>query len=197
MIITRTAKFIDGKMVYDPPLTKAEKAADANRFAEMVSTRKAPGLNGTDRAFLEGDVIHHGLQNQAPFMREHMVEQARKAGINITGKVYKSGLADQRGPADPMAWVGGTDDVLAACKAKNLNCRGSVNHKGHELPPKPDVLLAESLIKEQAAEYVAQNPEWKRKPEELRQMIIEKHGTPSKFKNPKPIKIKPDVPDPD
>lgn len=197
MIITRTAKFIDGKMVYDPPLTKAEKAADAKRFAEMVSTRRAPGLNGTDRAFLEGDVIHHGLNNQAPFLQEQMVSQARKAGINITGKVYKAGLADQRGAADPQAWVSGIDDVLAVCKAKNLNCRGAVNHKAHEVPPKPDVPLAEKLIQEQAAEYVAKDPSWKKKPQELRQMIIDKHGSPSKFKNPKPITIKPDVPDPD
>lgn len=197
MIVTRTAKFIGGKMVYDPPLTAAEKAADAKRFAEMVETRQAPGLNGTDRAFLEGDVINHGLSNQAPFMREQMVLQAKKAGINITGKVYKSSLADQRGAADPMAWVGGVDDVLTACKAKNLNCRGSVNHRAREMPPKADVPLAENLIREQAAEYVQKDPSWKDKPGELRQMIIEKHGAPSKFKRPKPFKIKPDVPDPD
>lgn len=197
MIITRTAKFIGGKMVYDPPLTDAEKAADAKRFTEMVSTRRAPGLNGTDRAFLEGDVIHHGLQDKTPAMARHMVKKAREAGINITGKVYKSSLADQRGAADPMAWVGGTDDVLAACKAKNLICRGSVNYEGTPPPPTPDCPLSDRIIKETARSYIAADPTWASKPHELCEMIIDKHGAPAKGRSPqKPKQDFSHIPDP-
>lgn len=198
MIITRTAKFIDGKMVYDPPLTAAEKAADAARFKEMVSTRRAPGLNGTDRAFLEGDVIHHGLAGKTPAMQAHMVKKAREAGINITGKVFKGALADQRGAGDPMAWVGGTDDVIAACKAKNLVCRGSVNYDdGYQPPPPADVPLSDKIIKETAQEYLAADPTWARKPRELREMIIDKHGAPAKGRSPrKPKQDFSHIPDP-
>lgn len=185
MNVTRTGKFENGKFVYYPPLTKAEIAADKQRFAEMCQARRGPALNGTDRAFLEGDVIHHGLQHLRKEDALKHVEMARKAGIDITGKVYKSGLSDQRGPADPMAWVGSRDDVINACIVNKKRCRGSVTYQGPELPPEPDCPLSEKVIRDISNEYVAANPDLSRKPHELREMVIEKHGAPAHGKKKK------------
>jgi hypothetical protein len=197
MKITRTATLVGGVMVYDPPYTDEELRAQALSFQEMLKSRRAPVMKGSDRAFLEGDVIHHGLQGIRRDMAEHMVAEARRAGINITGKVYKGGLADQRGPADPEAWVGSTDDVLAVCKRKKLRCNGIVHYEPPPAPPPPDVPLAPHIVEDLAREYIAEDPDLSRKPiQEIREMVIDKHGTPSKFRNPPKKKSYDDVPDP-
>lgn len=182
MNITRTGKFVNGKLVYDPPFTMEERRKQEQEFVEMCRSRRAPMMKGSDRALLEGDIIHHGLQGHTDVMQEHMVKVARKAGINITGKVYKSGLADQRGPADPEAWVSSVDEIRDVCKRRNRHCRGIVENVGHEVAPTPDVPLSDDLIRESVPEFLKTNPELARDPEGLRHAIIEKHGPQKKRK---------------
>lgn len=181
MIITRTAKFVNGKLVYDPPLSGAEKAEDARRFAEMVQCRRGPAYNGSDRTFMEGDVLGHGLADMPMPIQEHFISEAKRAGISIAGKVYKGGLADQRGPRDPGAWVGGQDDVLAVAKARDLVVRGTnVQYDSGSQPiPKPAKPLSDKLVAEFSEKYIAADPKWKAKPQELKEMVIDTHGAPA------------------
>ena len=148
-------------------------------FAAMLAQRRPSGTKGTDRAFLEGS--HHAMDKVGRYSRDRMLKMAKKAGISTQGKVYKGGIGR---PDDPMAWVSGRDDVLAACKAKGLTCSGSVNYKAPEREPKRKK-MAEDLVQGFMAKEVARDPGLREKVQksrskkmELREKVIEKHGNP-------------------
>lgn len=179
----RTLKKIDGQLVWEPPYTDAELKAKRSLFGDMCQSRIAPGGNGTDRTFMnDRDVRNHGLNDRMPpWMAEMYVRQAKAAGIDIAGKVYKGSLADGRGPACPDAWVGSTSDVLSVAKRRGLRVEGIVNYDdGIEPEPTPDVPMAEDLIQDKARQFIAADPNWKRKkPQELREAVIDAHGAPA------------------
>ena len=146
-------------------------------FAAMLAQRRPSGTKGTDRAFLEGS--HHAMDKVGRYSRDRMLKMAKKAGISTQGKVYKGGIGR---PDDPMAWVSGRDDVLAACKAKGLTCSGSVNYKAPEKQPKRKALaddirdgfVGNILATEpRTLEKVKKNP---RAINEVRERVIERHG---------------------
>lgn len=172
----RTAKFANGKLVYDPPYTAEELAQKDTLFAEMCQARQAPGTTGSDRAFMEGQVLNHGFE-KGDLMANHYVATAKRAGIDIQGKVYRGCLADGRGPADPMAWIGSRDDAMYVAKARNLTTHGSIEHKGHETPPDPEVPLNPRIVKRLSEQYIAQDPKLARDPVEVAEMVVEKHGS--------------------
>ena len=93
------------------------------QFAAMLALQSPPGTKGTERSFNEGS--HSWADKLFSKNRDYIFTTARKAGINPTGKVYKGGIGR---PDDPMAWVSGPDDVLAACKSKGLSVKGAVNY---------------------------------------------------------------------
>ena len=93
------------------------------QFAAMLALQSPPGTKGTERSFNEGS--HSWADKLFSKNRDYIFTTARKAGINPTGKVYKGGIGR---PDDPMAWVSGPDDVLAACKSKGLSGKGAVNY---------------------------------------------------------------------
>lgn len=179
----RTLKMVDGKPVWDPPYTAKELAAKRELFGQMCQSRIAPGGNGTDRTFMnDRDVRNHGLNGRVPdWMAEAYIREAKKAGIDIAGKVYKGSLADGRGPACPDAWVGGLSDVLAVAKKRNLKVDGIVNYdSGYDPPPPPDIPMAEDLVQSKARQKIAADPKWKEKhPQELREAVIDAHGAPA------------------
>lgn len=190
MNITRTAQMVAGKLVYTPPFTAAEEAHNKKLFEEICYTKQAPGTQGTDRAFLEGH-HNHGFDREPEWMQYMILNKAKMAGVQTQGKVYKGGLADARGPADPRAWVSDTHDVKKVCEERNYDCRGAVTAKGELVERPPDVPLAEKLIEGITADYLEKDPDLKRKPkQEVREMVIATHGTPAKFKGPSKLKGK-------
>lgn len=149
------------------------------QFAAMCLLRQAPGTKGTDRALMQGDVLNHGLADMPVWLQEMHVAKAKAAGISIAGKVYKGGLADGRGPADPAAWVGGVDDVLEVARKRDLHVYdGVVTHTPvRDIVPKPDVPLAPKLVEGLVNDYLQADPGLAAKPrQELREMVIDKHG---------------------
>jgi hypothetical protein len=152
-----------------------------HRFAKMCALRDPPGTKGTDKAFLQGR--HSGAQfdGMKKSDAEYILAQARKAGINPTGKTYQSGLGKYN---DPLAWVTGVGDVKRACEAKAMECHGAVEY----VPPAPiappkRVKLAKDIVDrierdEREAdpgldERVRKNPKKRR---ELREKITDKHA---------------------
>ncbi len=183
MNITRTARYQNGKMVYDPPFTPEELERDKLRFSTIVESRRAPGARWTDRAYMEGESLNHGLGDHPPFLAEQIISQAKQAGVVIAGKVYKGGLADDRGPADPRAWVSSSGEALQVCRDRNLNITGGVEYQGHAVDPEPDVPLADDIVESLTRDYFEKDPSLKRKPKQaMREMIIEKHGAPARGK---------------
>lgn len=160
------------------------------QFAASLALRSPPGATGTERALFEGHSINHGFTDEPVWLQEAIIRQAHEAGISTHGKVYKQQLADGRGAATPEAWVSDISDVREAFRRrKHLNCDGGFRWKGEDADPVPDVPLAESSIQEFAQEYIAQDPNWRNKPQELREMIVETHGAPARGRGPK-VKIK-------
>ena len=183
--ITRTAKWEGGKWVYDPPLSPEELAADQKRFNDLCQSRQAPGTMGTDRAFLEGH-HNHGFTDEPEWARQMVLNKAKEAGVVTTGKKYVGGLADSRGPADPMAWVSDLHEVKKVCEARNMSARGALNYKGHDVAPPADVPLAEKHIASIDKDYALQDPNWsKKKKQERREIIIENHGRPAQHRGAK------------
>jgi hypothetical protein len=104
---------------------------------------------------------------------QYVSQEARQAGINISGKYYCAGIADKRGWRDPAAWVTSNDDVLRVARKRRLHVTGSVNYDPGEAPPKR-VLLSESIIKDEIRKEKRRNP--KAKTGELREKIIDRHA---------------------
>ena len=158
---------------YDAVRTYRAALPYGDRWATMVALQAPPGTRGTDRAFLEGRQNNEQLNNMPKRQATYVSKEARRAGINITGKVYCGGIADKRGWKDPEAWVTGNNDVLSVARKRRLHVTGSVNYDPGEAPPKR-VLLAESIIKDEMRKEKRKNP--RAKDGELREKIIDKHA---------------------
>lgn len=143
------------------------------RWAEMVATKTPPGTKGTDRAFLEGRQNNQQLDDLPKRQAQYMVREAKRAGINISGKHYVAGIADKRGWRDPAAWVSSNDDVLRVAQKRRLAVSGTVNYDPGPAPIKPK-LLSESIIKDEMKKELRKNP--KANKGELREKIIDKHA---------------------
>lgn len=197
----RTAKKVNGKIVWDPPYTESELKHKRSLFDDMVQSKIPPGYAGQiDRRYLSGKVLDHGIGHLPSFMQQEAIYKARKAGIDITGKIYVSGLADGRGAGCPDAWVGGVDDVKAACVRLGKSCEGLVNYSAPEKPPAPDVELAEPIVREFAQKYAEEDPKLARDPVQLREMVIEKHGAPAQRRATPKFRCRQDIdriPEPD
>lgn len=143
------------------------------KWAAMVALQQPPGTKGTDRAFLEGRQNNEQLNDMPRRQAEYVSQEARHAGINISGKYYCAGIADKRGWRDPAAWVTSTDDVLRVARKRRLHVAGSVNYDPGEAPPKR-VVLSESIIRDEVRRERRRSP--RANPKELREKVIEKHA---------------------
>jgi hypothetical protein len=149
------------------------------RFAEMAALQSPPGTKGTDRAFMQGRLNQEWLDKMPKKQADTILREAKKAGVDVTGKVYIGGLADLRAHKDPMAWVDSTADIKRVAEARNLTVEGAVTHKGTPMPPESKS-LSELIIKEDLKRYRKTHPY--KKDSELREMIINRHAHPSKRK---------------
>jgi hypothetical protein len=148
------------------------------RMAEMLALQSPPGVSGGDRAFMENRCNNQQLDAMPKDHAKRMVADAKKAGINISGKYYCSGLADKRGAGDPMAWVSGSDDVKKVAERRNLTVSGAVKHKGTAVPYKQGPALSERLTREMMAAEKHRKPAMKEV--ELREYVVNKYGRKKK-----------------
>lgn len=167
----RVVSRIDSKGNYIP----AEKdAGDDKRLDDILFWQVAPGHSGTDKTFFQGKCNGH---NVGDVVKKRDYEIARKYGVDTSGKLYVSAVADQRGPADPRAWVSGMDDLKRVVKKRGITCEGIVTNKGPEVEPNKPVALADDIVERVIKREVKANPNLaKKKKQELREMVIEKHG---------------------
>ena len=149
------------------------EAGQNPRFAEMCALQSPPGTQGTDRAFMEGRYNNQQLDAMPTRQAKYVAEEAKAAGINISGKYYCGGIADQRGWRDPKAWVSGNDDVLRVAKERQMMVTGSVNYDPGPAPPQRK-LISESIVKDLVRREKKKNPS--AKTAELREKVIEKHA---------------------
>lgn len=156
---------------------RSRAAGGSEKFAAMCALQTPPGSKGSDRAFMEGRMNNQQLDGMPRRQAEYISRDARAAGINISGKYYCGGLADQRGWKDPEAWVSSSDDVLRVAKKRGKSVSGSVNYDAGPPPPPKRVALSERIIKEEIARERRLNPGLK-VTRELREKIIHRHAHP-------------------
>jgi len=144
-----------------------------DRFAAMVALQAPPGTKGTDRAFMQGRLNNQQLNDMPTRQAKYVVDEAKRAGIDISGKYYCGGVADKRGWRDPQAWVGSSDDVLRVAKSRRMIVEGSVNYDPGPVPPQRK-LISESIVQDQIKKAKRKDPT--AKVGELREKVIEKHA---------------------
>jgi hypothetical protein len=144
-----------------------------DRFAAMVALQAPPGTKGTDRAFMQGRLNNEQLNDMPSRQAKYVAAEAKRAGIDISGRYYCGGVADKRGWRDPQAWVGGNDDVLRVAKARRMIVEGSVNYDPGPSPPQRK-LISESIVQDEIQKAKRKDPT--AKVGELREKVIEKHA---------------------
>lgn len=105
---------------------------------------------------------------------------AEAAGQDVKGKVYLSGLADY--PGDPEAWVADASDIRRVVEERGWTCRGAVNVQGPGVTEESvPVRVAPDIVEREVARLVEKDPGLavKHHPQELREMVVDKHGGPS------------------
>lgn len=127
------------------------------RFAEMCALQQPPGTQGTDRAFMQGRLDGNWMDALPERQAKWMSQEAKAAGINITGRYYMGGLADKRGHLDPEAWVDSVADIKRVALKRNLTVSGIVNIEGRQVEPK-SVDLNPKIAKALAKKEIAKNP---------------------------------------
>lgn len=147
------------------------------KWASMVATQIAPGTKGSDRAFMEGRLNNQQLDEMPVRQAKFISQQAKAAGISISGKYYCGAVADKRAWRDPEAWVSSNDDILRVAMKRGHSVHGSVNYDAGPPPPPKRKVLSERIIKEEIAREKRLNPGLK-VTRELREKIIERHAHP-------------------
>jgi len=115
----------------------------SHSLAEMFALG-APPMSDSDREFLEGRGGCYEQFEGNRLINSDYRGQARRAGVDVAGAVYISGLADY--PGDPRAWVRGKGDVKRLCEERNLTSLGAVRHQGQASEPVARPVLADDIV---------------------------------------------------
>ena len=175
---------LNGRSMTDAEYAVYREAHDeenASRLREMFDSGDSP-YGVTDSTYMKGHANGSQFQN-CPHIGDAYAETAKKAGMNIKGKRYLSGLAAY--PGDPKAWVNGRGDIQKVCEERDWNCTGTVNHKSRGIrgTPKESPALASDIVDRKVAEIVASQPSEKRAyvdVDDLREQVVERHGRKKK-----------------
>lgn len=137
---------------------KLRREGQSHSLAEMFAFQQPP-MSDTDREFLEGQ---GGCYDQFPgemaAVGDFYRKKAEAAGVNITGKVYKSSLANE--PGDVRAWVSSKDDVKRICEERGMGCTGAVNVPLRtDVKPKAKIPIADDLVAEAVEARIDENPD--------------------------------------
>jgi hypothetical protein len=146
----------------------------APRMAEMLALQSPPAVKGTDRSLMQGRYNNEQFDAMPQDHARGLLQMARKAGINPSGKYYCAGLADKRGPADPAAWIDSVSDVQKVARERNLTVSGAAEHKGYAMPRPKSKPLSEPLVREMMKVEKGRKPTMKKG--ELREYVIDKYG---------------------
>lgn len=134
------------------------RSGASEKFAEMCALQQPPGLKGMDRTLMEGRYGDQWLDGMPKGLATRMTQEARKAGINISGKFYMGGLADKRGHLDPAAWIDSVADIKKVAEQRDLHVSGIVEHTPPQKPPKRSVDIAPDILRENVRKEMRANP---------------------------------------
>jgi hypothetical protein len=152
-------------------------AGESHKIAELLAMGPRGHLPTlvTDATFLESRCNGNQFDGQEE-MGDLYKAEATAAGVDTTGKVYLSSLADY--PGDPRAWVSGRGDVQKVCEERGYGCNGAVKVKRPQAEPPADVPVASDIVDAKVAEIIeTQVPEGDRKRvdvQDLREQVTDR-----------------------
>lgn len=155
----------------------------SHNLAEMFALQHAP-VGNTDSTFLAGHCNGNQFE-KCPAIGDYYEREAAKHGLNVKGKVYKSGLA--RFPGDPEAWIGSKDDIKNICESRGWGCEGSVNVKvDNGRTPIADVDVADDIVHEKVIDNVRADPGLAGRPiqelrEQAKEQLLPREAPPISF----------------
>jgi uncharacterized protein YbjT (DUF2867 family) len=127
------------------------RRGEEHNLAVMLARRSPPAAQ-TDREFLHG----HCNGNQfagMEYLGDHYASEARRQGVNITGKVYLSGLAAY--PGDPKAWVAGKGDVERVLDERGWGAEGAIKRNVSNVAEPLNVGVDPALVQEKVDSILA------------------------------------------
>ena len=169
----------DGTITYDPPIPKKEIQRGRNNIGEVMKSRRFPGVNTENNFFANRGTLEQQFKDDPQFLQE-IIEGAKADGYTPNpNDVYISQIARKTG--DRRAFISqadGVSKIRKVCEEERLHCEALGTQK-FEVAPKKKVRLAEPLVQEKMQEY-KQNPEFSgMKDGELREFVVDKHGSRS------------------
>jgi len=117
-----------------------------------------------------------GRQFHHPMHRKLYLDKARKAGVNVEGRVYYPELARFQG--DPKAWVESSDDIKRVATENGFNVDGDVKVRAKRDIPPLDGGIAEHIVETRVNEILEQNPGMKRS--KAVEDVVNRHAPPGK-----------------
>jgi hypothetical protein len=149
----------------------------SHQLAEMFALGQPP-QSKTDKEFLSNWGANGSQFEDNPEQGDFYAAEARRQGIDITGAVYLSGLANF--PGDPRAWVRGRGDAKKLCEERGWGCSGDVNVRpAPVLCQQHGVALGEDIIESEIDTILEDVPEQERHlvdMEDLREQVIANRG---------------------
>jgi hypothetical protein len=141
------------------------------RMAEMLASRKCAALD-TDKMFFN-QFGNLGDENDPVYLNRITSNARREGYAPSVGDVYVPGLADY--PGDPKAFVSRASGRGAIKKHMARVERGPESDPFDKASRVP---LAEDIVQDHVRQMVAEDPGVvkRRKPAELREEVIAKHG---------------------
>lgn len=120
------------------PCPRCGKPMHAKRKDHSKPFNGVPTVIGGDVSFMRNFGSDDGFGKDER-SRRIALRKARAAGVSTAGKKFVPDLVPHRQPFHPFGWVADTNEVIAKCKNRNLDCEGLVNHKAYIVDkPSPD-----------------------------------------------------------
>lgn len=114
------------------------------KLADMLASRQPPGAS-TDREFLHGYCNGNQFERNRP-MGDYYASVAKQHKVDITGKVYMSGLAAF--PGDPKAWVSSRADAAKVLDERGWGSDGAVSRPVRNKADKNRKDIADDIVRE-------------------------------------------------
>lgn len=122
------------------------------RLAEMLACQSAPAVKGDEFRRLG---VEDPLEGVHPEMRPYYINEAKKAGVSLSGKKYLASLAER--PGDPRAYVDSYSDAKKIVEERGWSAGGRINVKqDHDchigLPEK--LPISDEVVEERAMDIM-------------------------------------------